>query len=141
MSLWTEADGPSPLRRRVALLSVCVALPLLSVGYQVAAKQTALDLNGARFGWDWFVRLAQLHWLWALLVFEIASFAAWMTALSEMKLSAAFPMSAISYVLIIVTGWTAYGEPASAAQAAGGGLILAGIWMIGRDAPKRPGAP
>lgn len=135
MSVWTEAGGPSPLRRRIALLCLCVALPLLSLGYQVAAKQTALDLAGLGFGWSWLARLVGLHWAWLLLAFEIASFAAWMTALSEMKLSAAFPMSAIGYVLIIVTSWTVYREPASAAQVVGGALILAGIWKIGRDAP------
>jgi len=36
-----------------------------------------------------------------LLVFEVASFVAWMTVLAEMPLSAAFPLSAVSYVLII----------------------------------------
>lgn len=141
MSVWTEAGGPSPGRRRIALLCLCVALPVLSLGYQVAAKQTALALSGTGFGWPWLVRLGGLHWAWALLAFEIASFAAWMTALSEMKLSAAFPMSAVGYVLIILTGWLVYGEPASLAQCAGGALILAGIWMIGRDAPDDLATP
>jgi len=141
MSVWSEAGGPSPLRRRIALICLCVALPLLSLGYQVCAKQTALELSSVGFGWTWFARLVRLHAAWALLGFEIASFAAWMTALSEMKLSAAFPMSAIGYVLIILTSWVIYGEPATAAQVAGGALILAGIWKIGRDAPDEAGPP
>ncbi len=78
----------------------------------------------------------QLHWAQAMLALEIASFAAWMTALSEMKLSAAFPMSAVSYVLIIVAGWTLFHEPANAAQVVGGGVILFGIWLIGRSEPE-----
>jgi drug/metabolite transporter (DMT)-like permease len=58
-----------------------------------------------------------------------------------MKLSAAFPMSAVSYVMIIVAGWTVFGEPASLLQVAGGAIILAGIWMIGRSEPETADAP
>ncbi|MBT9470834.1 MAG: transporter [Phenylobacterium sp.] len=141
MSLWTQHGGPTIARKRLALVCLCVALPVLSLGYQIAAKQTALDLSEVPFGWVWFARLVHLHWAWALLAFEIASFAAWMTALSEMKLSAAFPMSAIGYVLIILTSWVMYREPASAAQVAGGAMILAGIWQIGRATPDQEDAP
>lgn len=136
MSIWSQAGGSSALRRRVSLWALCGALPVLSVGYQITAKRTAQALSHIPFGWDWLAQLAQLHWAQAMLALEIASFAAWMTALSEMKLSAAFPMSAVTYVLIIVAGWTLFQEPVSAAQVAGGAVILAGIWMIGRSEPE-----
>lgn len=133
MSIWTQPGGSSALRRRVSLWALCGALPVLSVGYQITAKRTAQALSHIPFGWDWLGHLVQLHWAQAMLALEIASFAAWMTALSEMKLSAAFPMSAVSYVLIIAAGWTLFQESVSAAQIAGGAVILAGIWMIGRS--------
>jgi multidrug transporter EmrE-like cation transporter len=136
MTIWTQVGGPSALRRRVSLLALCGALPILSVGYQITAKQAARALAHIPFGWDWLAHLVQLHWAQAMLALEIASFAAWMTALSEMKLSAAFPMSAVSYVLIIVAGWTLFHEPATAAQVVGGVVILAGIWLIGRSEPE-----
>lgn len=136
MTIWTQAGGPSALRKRIALWALCVALPILSLGYQIAAKETAQALSQTAFGWPWLSQLVRLPWAQGLLVLEIASFAAWMTALSEMKLSAAFPMSAASYVLIIVTGWTLFHEPASLAQTVGGAVILAGIWMIGRSEPE-----
>ena len=131
MSVWTRTGGPSAARRRVTLWALCGALPILSLGYQIAAKETALALTGVAFGWGWLGRLMQQPSVLALLALEIASFAAWMTALSEMKLSAAFPISALSYVLIILTSWTIYGEPATLAQVCGGALILLGIWRIG----------
>jgi multidrug transporter EmrE-like cation transporter len=137
MTIWTQAGGrPSALRRRVSLWALCGALPILSVGYQITAKQTARALAHIPFGWQWLAHLVQLHWAQAMLGLEIASFAAWMTALSEMKLSAAFPMSAVSYVLIIVAGWALFDEPANAIQVVGGVVILAGIWLIGRSEPE-----
>ncbi len=136
MTIWSQAGGPSDLRRRISLWALCGVLPILSVGYQITAKQTARALAHIPFGWEWLERLVQLHWAQAMLALEIASFAAWMTALSEMKLSAAFPMSAVSYVLIIVAGWTLFHEPANAAQVVGGGVILFGIWLIGRSEPE-----
>lgn len=136
MTVWSRDGGPSAGRRRLALWALCGALPIFSLGYQIAAKETARALSHTAFGWDWPVKLATLPWAWALLALEIVSFAAWMTALSEMKLSAAFPMSAVTYVLIIVAGWVVFHEPASVAQVIGGGVILAGIWMIGRSEPE-----
>lgn len=142
MSIWTEGGAPSLLRRRIALWALCGALPLLSLGYQIAAKITADALAAAPFGPAWFGLLLRQPSLLVLLALEIASFAAWMTALSAMKLSAAFPMSALSYVLIIVAGWTLFHEPASLIQVVGGAAILGGIWLIGRPDPvqKPPAA-
>ena len=133
MSIWTHADGPGHTRKTVALVALCGALPLLSLGYQIAAKTTANTLAAVSFGPAWFGLLLRQPSLAALLVLEIASFAAWMTALSEMKLSAAFPMSAITYVFVIVAGWTLFHEPASLAQVLGGAAILGGIWLIGQS--------
>ena len=141
MTIWTQAGGPSPWRQKLSLWALCGALPILSLGYQITAKRTAQALSHIPFGFDWLAQLVQLHWAQAMLALEIASFAAWMTALSEMKLSAAFPMSAVSYVLIIIAGWTLFHEPANAWQVAGGAVILAGIWMIGRSEPEAPKTP
>jgi multidrug transporter EmrE-like cation transporter len=141
MTIWTQAGGPSALRKRISLWALCGVLPILSVGYQVTAKQTALALAHTGFGLAWLAQLVRLPWAQGMLVLEIASFAAWMTALSEMKLSAAFPMSAVTYVLIIVAGWTLFHEPASPLQVVGSGVILTGIWLIGHSEPKARETP
>lgn len=141
MTIWAQAGGPSALRKRIALWALCAVLPVLSVGYQITAKHTAMALAHTGFGPTWLAQLVRLPWAQAMLVLEIASFAAWMTALSDMKLSAAFPMSAVTYVLIIVSGWTLFHEPASLLQALGGAVILAGIWLIGRSEPEAADTP
>ena len=137
MTIWTEVGGPGARRRRISLWALCGVLPMLSLGYQIAAKETAKALAHTPFGLDWVAMLVRSPWAQALLVLEIASFAAWMTALSVMKLSAAFPISAVSYVLIIVAGWTLFHEPASVFQVLGGATILAGVWLIGRSEPAQ----
>ena len=141
MTVWSRAGGPGRARRRLSLWALCGVLPILSLGYQVTAKETAQALAHTGFGWSWLVRLVSSPWAQAMLLLEIASFAAWMTALSEMKLSAAFPMSAIGYVLVIVTGWTLFHEPASLMQVVGGAIILTGIGLIGRSEPEASDPP
>ena len=56
-----------------------------------------------------------------------------MIVLAEMKLGAAFSLSALSYILVILASWTVFREPADVMQVLGGAAILAGVWMIGRD--------
>jgi multidrug transporter EmrE-like cation transporter len=107
-------------------------LPLLGLGYQVAAKETARALAQTSFGVDWFADLFRQPWAGVLIAFELASFAAWMTVLARMRLAAAFPLTAIGYVLIIAVSWAVFHEPASAPQAVGGAVILAGVWLLGR---------
>lgn len=140
MSIWTHPGGRSPMRRKLALWALCGALPLLSLGYQIAAKTTGDVLAAVPFGPAWLSLLLRQPSLLVLLLIEVASFAAWMTALAEMKLSAAFPMLAIGYVFVIVAGWTLFHEPASLVQILGGAVILAGVWLIGRPDTQRTSA-
>lgn len=133
MTIWTHDREAAKGRRRMALWALCGALPLLTLAYQVCAKQAARALVGTPFGAAWFGALAHNHWAQALLGFELISFVAWMVVLAEMKLSAAFSLSALSYILVILASWTVFREPADVMQVVGGAAILAGVWMIGRD--------
>lgn len=133
MTIWNPSGQAGGRRRRVALWALLVALPLLQVAYQIAAKQAADALSHTPFGAAWFVTLAHTPWAQGLVVLEIAGFAAWMIVLSEMKLSAAFPLSAISYVLVVTAGWTLFHEPVTVAQILGGLAILGGVWLIAGD--------
>jgi multidrug transporter EmrE-like cation transporter len=127
----TTAGKPAP-RARLGLWALCAALPVLGLGYQVAAKETALGLAHTHFGLGWFADLFRQPWAAVLIAFELVSFAAWMTVLARMRLAAAFPLTALGYVLVIGVSWAVFHEPASALQVVGGGVILAGVWMIGR---------
>ena len=133
MSTPQSPAAAGAVRRKLGLWALCGLLPVLGLGFQVAAKQTALALAQTAFGPEWFAGLVQQPWAGALLVLEVASFATWMTVLARMRLSAAFPLTALGYVLIIGVSWTVYHEPANPLQAVGGAIILAGVWMIGRS--------
>lgn len=133
MTIWSHARIAGSPRRRLALWALCGALPFLTLAYQICAKQAARALAVTPFGLEWIGALLRNPWAQALLGFEIVSFGAWMVVLAEMKLSAAFSLSALSYILVIVASWTVFREPADGMQVLGGAAILAGVWMIGAD--------
>lgn len=110
-----------------------LVLPPLAVGFQVAAETAAHSLAGTPFGPSWFARAATLPAVFWLVTFDAASLVAWMMVLEKMKVSEAFPASALSYVLVMSLGWTIYHEDARATEVVGGLAILLGIWLIGRD--------
>ena len=133
MTIWSHAKPAGSGRRRLALWALCGVLPFLTLAYQICAKQAARDLAATPFGSAWIGAVLQNHWAQALLGFEIVSFVAWMIVLAEMKLSAAFSLSALSYILVILASWTVFHEPADLMQVLGGAAILGGVWMIGAD--------
>ncbi len=129
MTAVTETRKPRPRRAQMVLFAI---LPMLTLGYQIAAKASAGQLAGAAFDLDWLVTAAKMPSVQILLVLEIASFAAWMTVLAELPLSAAFPLSAVSYVLIILASAAVFHEQLGWMQAVGGLMILVGVWLLGR---------
>ena len=124
-----------PRTLRIPELALCAVMPLLGAGYQVAAKATAMRLAPIPFGPAWFARLVVLPSAALLLLLEVLSFAVWMRVLATMKLSAAFPLTAVGYVMSVGAGWLVFHEPARPLQILGSGAILSGIWLLGRT-PK-----
>ena len=133
MTIWSHVRQAGSVRRRLALWALCGALPFLTLAYQVCAKEAARALAGSPVGSAWFGILVHNHWAQALVGFEIVSFGAWMVVLAEMKLGAAFSLSALSYILVILASWTVFHEPADVMQVLGGAAILGGVWMIGSE--------
>ena len=129
MTAEPETRKARPRRAQAVLFAI---LPLLTMGYQIAAKTSAEQLSGVQLDLDWLLTAARMPSMQILLVLEIASFVAWMTVLAELPLSAAFPLSAVNYLLIILASAVVFHEPLGALQAVGGATILAGVWLIGR---------
>jgi drug/metabolite transporter (DMT)-like permease len=125
-------------RGRLARRLLFLALPLLGLAYQLTAKETALAMGGAHFSLPWLLTALKLHWAQAMVLLEIVSFGVWMVVLSEINLSQAFPLSALSYVLVILASWTVFHEPGNALQVLGGAAILAGGWLMGRTSETAP---
>ncbi|TXI01526.1 MAG: transporter [Rhizobium sp.] len=106
-----------------------LAVPVLNTLFQFFVKHGAEQLSdGSAGGWLW--QALSSYWILAAIAVEIACFFIWMNVLAELDLSRAFPLSGISYVLIIATGWFVFGERVVALQVIGSGLILLGVWLI-----------
>ena len=133
----TQAPGLRRLTRPLAL----VAMPVLGVVNQYCAERTAQGLMGRAFGLDWLGHAVLIPWVWAWIGFEIVTLAAWTVVLSELSLSAAFPMTALGYALVIALGWTAFHEPITLLQVVGAGAILAGVWLLGDEAKPHQDPP
>jgi drug/metabolite transporter (DMT)-like permease len=123
-------------RAKAARPLLWLAMPLMAVVNQYLAERTAHALLGRPFGPGWLAAAIRIPWVQAWIGCEIVTFAVWMVVLSNLSLSAAFPMTALGYVLVIGMGWTVLGEPVTIAEVVGGAAILAGVWLLGDGEAK-----
>lgn len=118
-------------RARAAKPLVWLAMPIMGVINQYLAVRTAQAMAGVPLGLGWLATAIRSPWVETWIGCEVVTFAAWMVVLSNLSLSAAFPMTALGYVLVIGMGWTVLGEPVTLAEILGGAAILAGVWLLG----------
>jgi drug/metabolite transporter (DMT)-like permease len=123
------------LLSRSAKPAVWLAMPLLGLANQYCAEQVAHALMATPWGMDWFITALGSHWMQAWAILEIVTLTIWIIVLSELPLSAAFPMTAIGYVLVVGMGWIVLGEPIHPLQLVGGAAILGGVWLMSQDEP------
>lgn len=129
---WTRQYPDDSAAQRSPLLWMWLVLPLCTVLYHFAAKQTGNCWHDTGVE-SALTCMLHGHWFWMMVVSDIGGFVAWMYVLREMTLSAAFPMSAISYVVVMAISWMFFREPATTAQIGGSLLIMAGVFLIGRE--------
>ena len=134
-----EPPRPPSRSARAAKPLLLLAMPLLGLANQYLAVRTAKALMGAPFGLGWVSRAAHTPWAPAWVALEVLTLGIWMTVLSELSLSAAFPMTALGYILVVGMGWTLLGEPVTLLETVGGAAILLGVWLIGDGPLRRPG--
>lgn len=106
-----------------------LAIPVLNTLQQLFLKLGAADTTSA-IGSSWFGSLLASPWFAAAVAAEIVCFVVWMTVLAELDLSLAFPLSAASYVLIMLMAWLTFGEHLGARETVGSLIILGGIWCL-----------
>lgn len=106
-------------------------MPLLGLANQYLAVRTARALAHDAFGTAWFSHAVRTPWVPAWIGLELVTLAIWMTVLAELSLSAAFPVTALGYVLVVGLGWTALHEPVNVLEIFGGAAILIGVRLIG----------
>jgi drug/metabolite transporter (DMT)-like permease len=111
---------------------IWIALPFFVSVYQILSKIVADRMPVGGTAMDWLGAIFSQPLIILLVASEIISFGLWMYALARMQLSAAFPLSAISYVFVIFTSWAIFDETGSVSQIMGTASILVGAWLIGR---------
>jgi len=131
-------DEPAAPSRRRAMVLAWIALPLFATTYQILAKRLADAATRAGPGTAWLGHLVFAPAFTLLVVCEIASFALWMYILARMKLSEAFPLSAISYVLVVAASWGIFHEKATVMQLVGSIVVVLGVWLIARGEVPAP---
>lgn len=114
-------------------LALWAGIPILNTLAQIFVKLAAERAAGLSMpgGWAWIAGAAVSPWMLAAAAVEIACFFLWMRVLAEVDLGRAFPLTAISYVLIVLTSWFWFQEPVDVLQIGGSALILAGVFLIG----------
>ncbi|MDB5686348.1 MAG: permease of the drug/metabolite transporter superfamily [Rhizorhabdus sp.] len=110
-----------------------VALPISVSAYQILAKSIADHALHATTWPIWLWHIATSPVFLLLVAAEIGSFGLWMYILARVRLSAAFPLSAGSYIIVLIASWTMFGETGNIVDIMGIAAILAGIYFIGRS--------
>lgn len=107
-----------------------LAIPALNTLQQLFLKLGASDAASSAVSSGWLGSLLVSPWFAAAVAAEIVCFVIWMIVLAELDLSLAFPLSAASYVLIMLTAWLAFGEHLDGRELLGSLFILGGIWCL-----------
>jgi drug/metabolite transporter (DMT)-like permease len=113
-------------------------LPLLATAYQILATHLARGVPTAASDGRWLLALTVRPAFWLLIAVELGSFLCWMRILAVTSLAAAFPLTAISYVLVVASGWLLFGETIGALRLAGTAAILAGAALISLPSQRPP---
>ncbi len=58
----------------------------------------------------------------------------YLTAISKLDLSVAYPMLGLGYVAVVLVSWLFLREPVTALRWVGVALIISGVWLVGRGA-------
>lgn len=107
----------------------------LDVAIQVTMKIAGDQLSAIPFGLDWVVAALFSAMVWISLIGYVATLILWLAILHGSSLSAAFPATALVYVLVPLCGWLFFGEELTAGRTTGIALIVAGVFLQ-RDAAK-----
>ncbi len=92
----------------------------------------ALSLSGGK-PWGLLIAIATNAWVVSAFAAAFAASLCWMTALSKLPLSKAYPFTALSFPVIALLSWWIFGESLGWQKVAGTGLVCAGILVLSRS--------
>ncbi|HZX80237.1 MAG TPA: EamA family transporter [Lysobacter sp.] len=79
---------------------------------------------------EFLARLLLDPWVLSGLGAAFAASLCWMLALSKLPISSAYPLTASSFVLVLLFGAMFLGEPVTWTKAAGTGLVVLGVLVL-----------
>ena len=115
---------------RLRMAALWGALIACDTGAQLAFKSAALQSIAPEPTLRWVGMLAQSWQLGVALGCLALMFVLWMMILRRQKLSSAFPVTALTFVMVAAGSHWVYGETVAATAIAGIVLILAGVAML-----------
>ncbi len=117
---------------RATLWTLWSLLLALDVAIQITMKLAGDRLAGIPMGAGWALAAASSWLVWLSLAGYLATLVLWLAILRSSPLSAAFPVTALTYILVPLSGWLWLDERFSLAQGIGVTLIVAGV-LLQRD--------
>ncbi|WP_029555016.1 EamA family transporter [Xanthobacter sp. 91] len=115
----------------VATLILVAVFLAVDTATQLAFKGAAEAIGDIPLGLDFLAAAAGTAFAWLAVGLYLATYVLWMLVLRTTALSRAFPLTALSYVSVPLFAWLAFGETVDARTAAGIGLILLGVALVG----------
>ncbi|GBD07961.1 4-amino-4-deoxy-L-arabinose-phosphoundecaprenol flippase subunit ArnE [Candidatus Thermoflexus japonica] len=114
----------------VSIACAVVGQVLLKQGMRVAGPVT-LSLYGLP---HLILQLATNPWVVVGMSLYLGGSLFWLTALSRLDLSLAYPFAGLNYVLILLASYFVFGEALNPTRIAGALLIALGVSLIARSA-------
>lgn len=130
-----SASANAVLRSRT--LWLWVLLVGVDTAQQLLMKHAGNGLADPQLSLEWLLAAAASPAVWIAVVLYVATFGLWMLILHGSSLSLAFPVTALTYVGVILGSHWLLGEAMSLQQYLGVGLIILGVTLLRRPAPAR----
>ncbi len=122
---------------RGALVYLLVSIICAVVG-QVLLKQGMREIGPVTLSLPGLpaliLRLATTPWVVIGMSLYLGGSLFWLTALSRIDLSLAYPFAGLNYVLILIASYLLFGEALNPMRVAGALLIALGVSLIARSA-------
>jgi drug/metabolite transporter (DMT)-like permease len=120
----------------LAVLAQTAANTLLSKGMKVIASTPSFSSG---FSPHMLAHALQSPFIWGGILLLIVYFACFLAAVSWADLSLVLPVTALGYILDVVTGHYLLGEPVSPARWSGAVLIVCGVVLVSISGARNAG--
>ena len=126
----TAEPHPPADRPGIAIAVLWVFFVAADGTAQILFKNAAAHLPDPSLSFDWLYATAMSPRLWAGLACLGLTFASWMMILRRGPLATTFPMTAATYIVVVVASQILYRETIAPVQYLGIALIVVGVALM-----------